>query len=194
VPGGLLYGAPSLVPLIGGSQGGNALAESQGNTITVAGGGGGGALQLVSCSSLVVRGVIDVSGAGGLASTLDPTPTIGGSGGGSGGSVLLEGMEVDIQGDLSARGGGGGGGSTAPDSPGTNALGVVAGLPGGGQGGGLIPPGSGEDRSPDGSGGGGGAVGRIRINVPPGASPSIDDVATVIPAPSVGQIQTESSP
>jgi hypothetical protein len=190
VAAGISYGAPTLVPLQGGSSGGASFAVEDGNLQSLPGGGGGGALQLVSCTHLEVRGTIDVSGGGGRGWMELPTPTIGGSGGGSGGGLLIEALDVAVRGTILAFGGGGGGGSTAASSPGGNgsgsSQGISGGIPGGGRGGALNPPGPGEDRSPDGSGGGGGAAGRIRINVRPGTSPDLS--GEIAPAPSVGEV------
>ncbi|MBX3154382.1 MAG: hypothetical protein KF773_00150 [Deltaproteobacteria bacterium] len=76
-------------------------------------GGGGGAMTLVACQGSVrVPGLIDAGGGGGLGgfpSPLSGNPIPGG-GGGAGGYVVLQGLSVDVTGEVYANGGGGGGG------------------------------------------------------------------------------------
>ncbi|MDB4988441.1 MAG: hypothetical protein JWN04_3619, partial [Myxococcaceae bacterium] len=86
--GGLAYGSPTLIPLIGGSSGGGE-----------EGGPGGGAVQLVSATQITIAstGAISAGGAGG---------GNGSSGGGAGGSILLEAPSVSVLGVLAANGGG----------------------------------------------------------------------------------------
>lgn len=94
---------PTFVPLVGGCRGGR-LFQSNGTTLINNGGAGGGALQFVSLESiqLTTMGVISVGGGGGLSFT----------GGGSGGTVVLEAPIVAINGagtGLFANGGAGAG-------------------------------------------------------------------------------------
>jgi hypothetical protein len=91
-----------------------------------------------------------------------------GSGGGSGGAILLEATEVDLRGVLAANGAPGSGAGRAPDAsststptPGSNlggGLGSAGTVLDGGDG--VVPP----DTADPYPAGGGGGVGRIRIN------------------------------
>jgi|GEM_PF-2021729 len=189
--GGERYGADGLVPLQGGSIGGeNSAAEW--STRRGKGGGGGGALQLVACQDLKLgRGaIIDANGGGGEggfagAAEMDSDTPGAGAGGGSGGAILVQArvLSVDNGALLVANGGGGGGGATRT-AAGANQMVAGAngqdgqlseaaadggkGAPGslpGGVGGGKDPPGDGgrARQTTVAAGGGGGAAGRIRI-------------------------------
>jgi hypothetical protein len=73
-------------------------------------GGGGGALLLVSCHGAVsISGTINDGGGGGQSAVpfLVPLP---GFGGGAGGTIVVQGIAVDVTGQVFANGGGGGGG------------------------------------------------------------------------------------
>jgi hypothetical protein len=152
---GDVYGNAPIVPLIGGSSGGNIFS-----------GGGGGALQIVAGEKIWITGsgAISVPGGGGQ-----------NGGGGSGGAVLLEAPSVVIDGVVAANGGGGGGGGSEDgrngligDQPAGGAYDPDSPHNAGGNGG------AGDD--PDGENGlcddppcyipgsGGGGAGRIRIN------------------------------
>ncbi|MBI5498917.1 MAG: hypothetical protein HY907_01630, partial [Deltaproteobacteria bacterium] len=100
---GTSYGDPSLVPLWGGSGGGDGW-DNPGE-----GGPGGGACQLVSALSIVVLAGagLDAAGHGGDGAGARG----GGGGGGSGGGLLLEAPRVTVAGTLAANGGGGGAGA-----------------------------------------------------------------------------------
>ena len=191
-PGGSPYGTPELVPLVGGSSGGNTEA------VPNAGWGyGGGAVQVVAGSSILigVRGVINMGGGGG-----DQTC----AGGGSGGAILLEAPNVTVRGTLAANGGGGGTwnlkrGSHANASA-EPALGAVDGVAHGGNGaaGDSL---NGQDGtngplgSPPYAAGGGGAVGRIRINTGcGGALTLVQGEATVSPSDATGCFTTGTLP
>jgi hypothetical protein len=166
--GGVPYGIPALIPIVGGSAGGTG---ASGN-----GGHGGGAVQLVSGVSIVVgdSGVIDMAGGGGSA-------TVGA--GGSGGAILLEAPSVTVRGVLAANGGSGGdfyGGvdGMASSSP---ALGHDTGGNGG--------AGDDKDGTPANeaatkvaASGGGGGVGRIRINTGCGGSLVVSSSAVISPS------------
>lgn len=170
---GVVYGTPEVVPLYGGSSGGSGITKDAG--------AGGGAIQVVAGGTLTVSatGSIHVGGAGG---------NWGASGAGSGGSILLEGNEVNVAGFLAANGGGGGGQGAsgavganaspdqnlAPGGPGTT-TGTDTGK--GGDGSAL----DNADGGPGGTtgGGGGGGAGRIRIN---SASGSADISGTLSPS------------
>ena len=152
--GGVAYGNAELVPLLGGSSGGAGSG----------GGPGGGALHLISGSRVTIAptGVVHVGGGGANAE----------SGAGSGGAILIEAPSVDMGGVLAANGGSGGGGWT---DYGANATPDATPAPGGGQGtdspggnggaGTMINGSNGVYGTTNGrAAGGGGAVGRIRIN------------------------------
>ncbi|WP_394839594.1 hypothetical protein LVJ94_22165 [Pendulispora rubella] len=211
--GGPAYGSDTAIPLVGGSRGGSTYIGVPGGT----GGGGGGAVQLVACHRLTVtaNATIDAGGGGGQAGGFGTPPELSGGaggGGGSGGTILLEAARMNIKGALGANGGGGGGGggSSSPptgicDSGGPGTRGTVttspasggspAGGGGGGQGGtGTSPPAAGSPSQcdlsrPAGPGGGGGAVGRIRLNVLAGTQPDIAG-AVFSPGPSIGTVAT----
>jgi hypothetical protein len=157
--GGKAYGSAEIVPLMGGSSGGG---DAHGSS----GGAGGGAVQLVAGKEIVIggTGVIAVSGGGGRA---------GGGGGGSGGAVLLEAPKVTVTGVLAANGGGGGifaGGSGGQDGTATSmpAAGETATTGGSGSAGASINGEGGLSVSANGTSGGGGGAGRIRINTADG--------------------------
>jgi hypothetical protein len=155
------YGAPAIVPLLGGSSGGTGAVGS--------GGAGGGALQLVAGGtfSLGAAGSINVGGGGG---------TFGGAagqeacGGGSGGSLLIEAVVVKIAGILAANGGGGGGGGlgsvgfdATPDAIAAAGGAGKSSMGGAGAAAASIE-GVNASAGTGAAGGGGGGAGRIRIN------------------------------
>lgn len=166
--GGIANGATTLDPLTGGSGGaGGGKQDGTGGT----GGGGGGAVQLTALDTILFvgnGGIIAAGGGGGPGSGDDA-----GGGGGAGGSILLEAPRIELgTGRLSANGGGGGGGrqNTTAGSDGdfgnqqaTGGAGTHVGGPGGaadkptGDNGGVTP------NFTDGTGGGGGGVGRIYL-------------------------------
>ena len=173
-PGGVACGSPALVPLHGGFGGGRGEQQS--------GGGGGGAIQISSKKAIkLVGGGIDAGGAGGTGRPFGDIEE--GGGGGSGGGILLEALEVTLAGNavLAANGGGGGGGCEgagngesphgedgrfdAMQAPPGGCLHSIGGGTGfGGKGGaGTFAAGNSDSCG----GGGGGAVGRIRINTLP---------------------------
>lgn len=173
----------TLIPLVGGCMGGYVTENT--NTYVTNRGGGGGAIQIVSRGGimLVGNGVIDVSGGGGLSGDFSiSTHVIGGCGGGSGGSILLESPTITLDGvgvALSAKGGGGAAAGTQlynGADGGYDAPAAAGGLnPNGAEGGNggteSIGPQRGENAESavaDG-GGGGGSVGRCRLNTRSGA-------------------------
>lgn len=104
----LTYGAPELLPLIGGSGGGgsgNGTSSSNGGG--GGGGGGGGAIVIASSSSITIQSGGQVSAAGGSGG--QGGSGISGSGGGSGGAIRLVAGLVKIAGTtgtaLTAKGG-----------------------------------------------------------------------------------------
>lgn len=158
-PGGAATGNSTLVPLRPGCWGGNTAGLG-------AGGAGGGAIQITSGTQITVAGAIGAPGLGGSVN----------GGGGAGGGILLEAPTVTISGGLYANGGAGGcgmfsGGTSdgqlssmpAPGGPCSN------GQSGGNGGANTTAPTDGQTLSNTAgtkqyAGGGGGGVGRIRIN------------------------------
>jgi hypothetical protein len=191
--GGAIAGTVDLQPLRGGCRGGNMLSTDA--YWVHGGGGGGGAIQISSRGQITVTasGVIDAGGGG---------ATFGksGTGGGSGGAILLEARAVTIEGRLAANGGAGTcfnfEGENGRTAYGTDGLLGAAGgncTEANGIGDGGI--GASKDNAPgDGGlgssttavpigGGGGGSVGRVRINtrtgtVAKGASSLITPLAS----------------
>ena len=174
-PGGSANDDPALLRFgcPGGAGGGN---------LGGLGGRAGGALQIAAKTRVDVTGWITANGGGGAGGwssadcTGDPCST-GGGGGGTGGVILIESpiIDVDPDGLICAVGGAGGSGglgtNTSPAPPGGTSITCTGGAPGelmapGGKGGDLVPPGIGFDSTQLGksAGGGGGSVGRIRIN------------------------------
>lgn len=163
--GGKAYGAPPLVPLVGGSAGGGGNFGG--------GGGGGGAVQLAAGTSIEVTGIgaIDVAGGAGEFQS---------NAGGAGGGILLEAPLVSILGTLAANGGAGAGGRATSDGAhgvagaeaalgGAGSLGAGAG--GNGSAGAVVVGAPGAHPDPtENQGGGGGGAGRIRINTTSGSA------------------------
>jgi len=178
---GDLIGNLTLVPLRGGCPGG---ADGIGGA-----GIGGGAVQISSRTLITVPGAIGASGGGGCVS----------SGGGSGGAILLEAPAVTVGGGVYANGGSGGCGgfscgeagslSTTP-APGDDACADGSGAYGGDGAAVGVDATSGDDvtntpGATDRAGGGGGGLGRIRINTLDG---TIMGASTFSPDPSLGQV------
>jgi hypothetical protein len=174
--GGLLYGEPTLNPLIGGSGGAGVSSYS--------GGGGGGAFHLVVGGSVTIgdglaNGGINAGGCPGV----DPSMGSPGGGGGSGGAVIVETPIIDIKQNagIAANGGTGGPGAAGKiENSITQAFATGGGYGSPGSGGGGMSP-TGQDgyampASGYSGGGGGGGAGRIRINTrtgnfsPPGTA------------------------
>jgi hypothetical protein len=191
VAGGAEEGAVALVPLRGGCSGGS------GGFGGGAGGAGGGAVQLVAGGTITLSdgAQITARGGGGRAGSASSS---GGGGGGSGGAVLIESVNVTVDGVLTAQGGSGGEGADffsagqngrdgrhLDDTAAAGGNGLSLGGDGGsgGVGGGAAGPGSqgpGDISFAQGGGGGGGAVGRIRITSP--NSPTFGGNSVVSPA------------
>jgi mucin-19 len=207
VPGpGSGYGgpaaAPAFSPLAGGCSGGSGfdtvLEGSPGNptiegVVTESGGAGGGAIQLVAGANVELVGIVNVGGGGGLGSgtgiSTDGTMVlydVQATGGGAGGTIVIETpmLTAGPAGGFAANGGGGGGCKVngADGTPDSNpALGGDDGTAAcagsgysfmGGVGGTVATPAGegGADTRPisattdrDIFGGGGGSVGRVRI-------------------------------
>ncbi|MDQ3337288.1 MAG: hypothetical protein M4D80_19165 [Myxococcota bacterium] len=112
----------------GAANGGVVVPNPMGSAVLVAGrsgghnaiagyssGGGGGGVTIISCRGTVkVAGIIDVNGGGGASPTEVPfsvPPMLNpATGGGSGGYVVLQGMNVQVSGQMFANGGAGGSG------------------------------------------------------------------------------------
>lgn len=180
--GGSATGNVTLVPLRGGCWGGA--------TAFGGGGNGGGAIQITSATKITVPagGAIGAPGYGGYVN----------GGGGAGGGILLEAPTVTIAGGAYANGGSGGCGSfTGADSSNGDLTTTPApggpcdnGQYGGNGGAGTTAPTDGETLSNTAgtkqyAGGGGGAVGRIRINT---LDMTVGGAGTMSPPASLGVI------
>ena len=156
---GIAYGDAAISVLVGGSGGGG------GHNGGHSGGGGGGALQLASNTSVTIgaQGGINAGGCGGTSTANDGNG--GGGGGGAGGTILIEAPIVTVDGALTVNGGAGGGDKTNGGSATLDRTMAMNG-DGGGAGGAAATPNGLPGTSP---GGGGGAVGRIRITTRTGA-------------------------
>ena len=175
-------------------NGGGALAHP--STITDLLGGprtyvtnnGGGALTLVSCRGAIkVTGTVDVGGGGGRgAQNLNQAGYFYAEGGGAGGTVVLQGMTIEVTGGVFANGGGGGAGKTtqleplaengAPGGRSTTPAsgGAVGTAEHGGSGGtGTNPGPGGSNNTTDRGGAGGGAAGYLLTYAPTGATVTV---------------------
>lgn len=158
------FGDLAITTLVGGGGGGGGGRQGAGGV----GGGGGGAVFLASNTSIRIEtgAGINAGGCGGFGAQNSDG---GGGGGGSGGAILLEAPVVTLDGGLGVNGGGGGAGGSADNgenapliSAANGAISAVDGNGGNGGAGTTFSGTVGENDSP--AGGGGGAVGRIRIN------------------------------
>tara|TARA_R110002073_G_scaffold140253_12_gene290948 strand:- start:3075 stop:4436 length:1362 start_codon:yes stop_codon:yes gene_type:complete len=181
--GGNISGNPEITPLRGGCDG--ALAGRSGMPLGV----GGGAIQIVSNSAvrLELNAAVAANGSGGgtrekmgpfLACILGE-PCFSGAGGGSGGAIVIEALAVTLapEATLLANGGGGGCGIRTAGEDGQVSLVPAEGgdcdsAVGGNGGAGSEAAGADGTSRINGAdsfaGGGGGGVGRIRINLPAG--------------------------
>ena len=180
--GGAPYGTASLIPLVGGSSGGSSEGAGKENH-------GGGAVEIVSGTSILIgdTGVINMGGGAYKANY--------GTGGGSGGAILLEAPSVTVRGVLAANGGAGTATTSeaqdglASDQPAIGSRQDTAGTRRAGNGGaGAVANGGKAEPPPTGlsSGGGGGGVGRIRINTGCGGTLTVASSAVISPAESTG--------
>ncbi|MCW5804058.1 MAG: hypothetical protein KIT31_16920 [Deltaproteobacteria bacterium] len=182
-----------LTALIGGSRGGGG----------VGGGGAGGALMLVACRGKVtIGGTVDASGGGAAPASVSSKVVNGissfvgspGFGGGSGGNIVIQGLQIDLHGRLFATGGGGGSGNENPFNMSAGTPGRDGGPDGGGAGGSTVRsnggggtgagvgvtgagalPSPGQAQTGGGSttpGGGGGSVGFVQTYTPEGVTPT----------------------
>ena len=162
-------------------------------------GPGGGAVMLISCRGTVkVSGVISLGGGGAHSGFLGPFCWPG-TGGGAGGNLLVEGMNVEITGSLYANGGGGGAGCAmntqmASDEDGEDAqlsdtAAAAGGSPPAGAGAGGVGgiatslPGDGrrDTVSTANPGGGGGSVGWLQAGTPAAITPKLTPAHTSPP-------------
>lgn len=184
---GAAHGEETLVPL---SLGGGGGAGGMGG----GGGSSGGAVQISSLTSISIAteanseaGINAGGGGGGSGSS--------GGGGGGGGSILLEAPLVELgSGVVIAANGGGGGGSSSYTDGESGQLGSQPALGGDSYAGSGGVAGQPPTRGTSGSigAGGGGAVGRIRVNSSLGESCSADFLlagAVLSPIPSCGEIR-----
>jgi hypothetical protein len=168
--GGVMAGTPTIDALVGGAGGG----ATDGAAGRARGGGGGGALQLVSNTKIVLAsGGINAGGCAGDSGQGNGPD--GGGGGGAGGAILLEAPIIEgVDGKLAVNGGGGGAGDDATEATGGQATlsripaaGAQAATDGGSGGSGGAGATYAGTKAPDNllhAGGGGGGVGRIRLN------------------------------
>lgn len=180
--GGSASGTDTLVPIRGGCASGGVTIAGAG--VRPYGAAGGGAIQLSSDVAIVVDGVIDARGAQGTAERVG-TEFNAYYGGGAGGGILLEAPAVSLRANakLIAKGGGGGIDTTSPavqdDSanaqPGDPCTPPDSKCGAGGNGaavgiaattGGSATYATGATISYAITGGGGGGLGRIRVNTP----------------------------
>jgi hypothetical protein len=166
--GGIAYGNPELIPLVGGSAGGSAALSASGS--------GGGAMQLVAGKTFLLgsAGALHVGGGGGT--FVGAAGSQHGAGGGSGGAILIEAPVTTLMGTLAANGGAGGsrdyGKDATPDAVAATSRAQTDGSVGGTGSAAEEPNGGngvhvGADQAP----GGGGGAGRIRINNEQGMNP-----------------------
>lgn len=199
--GGQSVDPSTLAALVGGPQ---ILPELDPN---YAMGPGGGAATLVSCLGIFeVSGEIHAGGGPGLGGGFIGIANLGGSGGGAGGNVVLQGANVVITGKLFANGGSGGAGKPAGGGNGaagyegerslvaiTGGIGTAGGGSGGAGGTGTTLPGHGKQvtMAPMATGGGGGgSVGFFQSYTPAGVTPTLTpSAASPMPQPN-GTIPT----
>jgi hypothetical protein len=172
-PGGMAYGTPDLVPLVGGA--------SSGSTDNIVGqmNHGGGAIEIAAGGSVTVdaNGVINMGGGADHQQYA--------VGGGSGGGILLEAPTVNLKGAVVANGASGAGWHGA----GSDGQVTLTAAPGGGTLGGAgssattISGGNGISAVGNWSGGGGGA-GRIRINTGCGGALNLNSSSLMSPGSS----------
>lgn len=159
--GGIAAGSSTLTPLKGGCPGGGVVGPQGSESVD---GRGGGAAQFCSRTSIVIEGVVSVRGESGGLDRFTQSLGLLVNGGGAGGSLLLEAPKVELGSNarLLAFGGDGAAGcSVATQHCGLGGLGAHVGT----------AATSGGDASCEGSvevvkstGGGGGGLGRVRIN------------------------------
>ncbi len=206
--GGTPNGDATLTPLRGGCPGALAFGVQGPTAEDGRPGAGGGALQLSARGRIRVQPGAFVAANGGGAKGFTGSTNVScvvfagqppacdqGSGGGSGGAILIEASALEMLGTsgLVANGGSGGCGFRLHGNDGmlsaSPAQGSNCGNFSGGDGAaGVSPAGVGGSGVSYGGGGGGGA-GRIRVNLPPTATFD-PDLTIVSPSPAVGTVIT----
>lgn len=168
--GGASIGNAALTPLRGGCRGGGPSGSLFG--------AGGGAAQLVSRTAITISGTVDANGGGGAPYIQQVAMAKGG--GGAGGALLLEAPAVVVaNGAIVVANGGGGRFASSGGSDGLLGYDPAPGSADAGYGGtatNLATYGT--------TGGGGGAIGRIRVNTAGTFSP--DAQAVISPGASTG--------
>ena len=205
VTGGTAWGTAEISQLVGGGGGGG------GANGTGAGGGGGGAIQIAANGRVTIRSDaavtpsgINAGGCGGKRGGNGGTTGGAGGGGGAGGAILIEALDVELDGAaLAVNGGSGGGGnngagpgngSDGPLGAGPATGGKLSGNGGDGGNGGATNSRTGSpggDGTGDASGGGGGGVGRIRVNTR--AADGVTVTAPAIVSPTFEETGTTST-
>jgi len=205
--GGAPNGNQELVPLRGGCPGAAANGADSPDPLHRRKGQGGGAIQISARGRVRLGPGAFIAANGGGAKSYTGTPLYvcsvsgpltchNGSGGGSGGAILIEAssIEVPATAGLVANGGAGHCSSHGQAPDGQLGEGIVAGtdcsdwtgVGNGGNGAAAATDATGGGNATNGGGGGGG-VGRIRINLPSGAT--FDGVTPIVsPSPSVGSV------
>lgn len=187
--GGGVHGTTSLVPLIGGCDAGLVTTDS-GNTYV--GAFGGGALQLSSRVAITVSARIDVSGSSGYTQQIQTGEQSAdeiSTGGGGGGGLLLEAPVVSLTSAADLEAGGGDGAALCSTPSAFCSLGgagaKTSGMPG-------RTAGNVTDTSQTNNyftGGGGGGLGRVRINTPLGQI-DLTENPVIVGDVSAGMLQT----
>ncbi len=150
-----------------------------------------GGATLISCrGKVIVSGLIDANGGGGGGGNTGLGAYKPPAGGSSGGTVVLQGITLEVTGELYANGGGGGGGgpddfSNQAGGDGLRSLSAAPGGPGsgpalagtGGVGGATSSPTNGYGQSDGLGGAGGGAAGYILTYTAPGSVPVLTPFA-----------------
>jgi hypothetical protein len=165
------------------------LAVMVGGPSASGGGGGGGGVLLVACrGDVAVDGVVDLGGGGGGGGSQIPMTAIRqATGGGAGGYLVIQGLNIMLTGYLYANGGGGGAGYTGSvtgnsghDGTRSTTVGALGGAAqageghGGNGGAGQIAATVGVHATNGGTGGGGGAgLGFLQTYTPAGVTPTL---------------------
>lgn len=157
-------------------------------------GGGGGGVTMVCCRcTLSISGILDVNGGAGFGTATlgNGTQSAGASGGGAGGTIVLQGLDIEMTGQAFANGGGGGSGATifsgiegqeGPRSTMCALGGVPSGSGGRGGAGGCLGAAPENGRFFAGTsqftpGAGGGSAGFLLTYTPTGVTPNVSPLA-----------------
>lgn len=87
--GGVFFGVPELVPLVGGSGGGGGWSQASGTSCTGGGGGGGGGALLIAVNGTLTLTNFDLFASGGTGGSVGSGACARGGSGGSGGAIRL---------------------------------------------------------------------------------------------------------